>query len=63
VYADHKMPDWITGNEKTNKKLAHDKGLRWDKDVELWYLPPGINLLPFMAWLPPSVLEIRNTDE
>jgi len=56
----HKLPDWITSDEKTNKKLAKDKGLKWDNNVKLWYLPPGTDLLPFMTWLPPSVFEIKN---
>jgi len=55
----HKLPDWITSDETTNKKLARDKGLKWDTHHKLWYLPAGTDLLPFMAWLPPSVFEIR----
>jgi hypothetical protein len=55
----HKLPDWITSDETTNKKLARDKGLKWDNNVKLWYLPAGTDLLPFMTWLPPSVFEIR----
>ena len=55
----HKLPDWITSDETTNKNLARDKGLKWDTHHKLWYLPAGTDLLPFMAWLPPSVFEIR----
>jgi hypothetical protein len=53
------MPEWITADEKENKKEARKMGVRWDTDHRQYYVEPKRDLRPFMYWLPPSVLENR----
>jgi len=53
------MPEWITTDEKENKKEAWKMGVRWDTAHRQYYVEPNRDLRPFMYWLPPSVLENR----
>lgn len=49
------------GNERTylevpfsDKESAKKAGAKWDGSVRKWYVPDGIGLGPFSAWLPGS---------
>ena len=53
------MPEWITADEKENKKEALKKGVCWDTKYRKYYVEPNRDLRPFMYWLPPNVLENR----
>lgn len=40
-------------------------GARWDPEARQWYVPPGLDLVPFQAWLPEAaqvVVHERSTD-
>lgn len=36
------------------KDKVKSLGARWDPEAGQWYVPPGLDLVPFQAWLPKS---------
>lgn len=36
----------------TQKDEAKALGARWDTEEKLWYVPEGIDLMPFQRWIP-----------
>ncbi|MGL4208739.1 MAG: DUF5710 domain-containing protein [Candidatus Adiutrix sp.] len=38
-----------------NKDEVKTLGAKWDKEAKLWYVPPNVELSPFLPWVPEMV--------
>ena len=45
------MDEYLTAKFK-DKELVKSLGARYDGPTKQWYVPDGLDLTPFLAWLP-----------